>query len=69
MEPNKKNKLHDERDGESERERQRVCVFFYFVKKKLNGQKFTYVAPVWGQWFVVEAEQLSDVVKIWMLND
>lgn len=29
----------------------------------------TDAVAVWGQWFVVQAEQLSDIVEVWMLHD
>jgi len=29
----------------------------------------TYATTIWGKWFVVETEQLSDIIKVWMLNN
>jgi len=29
----------------------------------------TYATTIWGKWFVVGTEQLSDIIKVWMLNN
>jgi predicted RNA-binding protein (virulence factor B family) len=69
METKKEFKLHQrERERERERERREECSIFIFFEKR-GKSLLTYAATEWGQWFVVEAEQLGDVVKVWMLDD